>query len=350
MRCAMKPNWLSDARLIPDEVMSYFRKVGVNAIKENGVSPEEVAKTLGISRSSVYDWLNRFHQHGWDGLDTKKAPGSPPVITEEMDAWLRQTVLNASPEDFGYDTSLWTCDLLAQLLADRYEIHVVGATVNQHLHCLGLTNQKPLYVACEQDPEAVTQFVEEKFPKIQRLAKVIDADIGFEDEAAVDLREHSGKTWSPQGVRPKVHVTGKRGRLNILSVVTATGDFIYHVTEETIDSERYIEFLKQLIDGRTRPLILIVDRASFHRSRMTRTFICRHRHQIRLRYLPSYSPELNPDEHVWEEIKDKRLGRQPIKDKKDLRTRLHSALESLQHCAERVRSFFQLPETQYAAQ
>jgi len=72
---------------------------------------------------------------------------------------------------------------------------------------------------------------------------------------------------------------------------------------------------------------------------MTRTFICRHRHQIRLHYLPSYSPERNPDEHVWEEIKDKRIGRQIIKDKKDLKVRLHTALKSLQQCTERVKSF-----------
>lgn len=346
----MKPDWLTDARLIPDEVMSYVRKMAVNAVEENGHSPEEVTKIFGISRSSLYDWLNRFRKGGWVELETKKAPGAPAVVTKEMDDWLRRTVLEASPEDFGYDTPLWTCDLLAQLLSEHHGVHVIGATVNQHLHRLGLTNQKPRYVACEQDPVAVERFVAEEFPKIQRFADKIGADIGFEDEAGVDLRERSGKTWGPSGERPEVHVTGKRGRFNVLSVVTAKGELRYHVTEESINSERYIEFLKQVIKGRTRPLILIVDRASFHCSRMTRTFICRHRHQIRLHYLPSYSPERNPDEHVWEEIKDKRLGRQPIKDKKDLKVRLHAALKSLQQCTERVKSFFKLPETQYASE
>jgi transposase len=95
---------------------------------------------------------------------------------------------------------------------------------------------------------------------------------------------------------------------------------------------------------------LIVDRASFHDSKEVRTFIWRHRDEIRLYYLPNYSPELNPDEHVWEEIKDKQLGRQPIKNKLDLKNRLHFALTSLQGRAERIISFFHLPETQYAIQ
>lgn len=345
----MKPKWLDDARLIPDEVMSYLRKIAVHAVQENGYSPEDVIKIIGFSRSSIYDWLKRFSEHGYAGLDTKKAPGAPATVTEEMEGWLKRTVVESTPEDFGYDTTLWTCELLAQLLLEKYGVHVIAETINHHLHKLGLSHQKPEYVAREQDPAAVERFVKEEFPKIQSFANKINAEIGFEDEAAVDLRDHSGKTWGARGARPVVYVTGGRGRLNILSVVTAQGDFRYQVTEKRINSKEYILFLKQLLEGRKRPLILIVDRASFHRSKEVRTFIWHHRRQIRLHYLPTYSPKLNPDEHVWEEIKDKRLGRQPIKNKADLKNRLYSALKSLQHHVERVKSFFHLPDTQYAA-
>lgn len=266
-----------------------------------------------------------------------------------MDDWLKQTVLESTPEMFGYDTNLWTCDLLAQLLLERYGVRVAGVTVNQHLHRLDLTNQKPRYVPREQDAAAIEHFVTEKFPKIQRFANKIGADIGFEDEAGVDLREHSGKTWGARGVRPDVSVTGTRGRLNVLSVVTAKGKLNYHVTENKINSVEYIEFLKRLIKERERPIILIIDRASFHCSKLTRYFVCRHRHQIRLFYLHAYSPQINPDEHVWEETKDKKLRRQSIKNKQDLKMHLSSALKSLQNRVERVKSFFHLPETLYAA-
>jgi transposase len=345
----MKPNWLSDARLIPDEVMGYLRKIAVHAVEENGHSPEEVIKILGFSRGTIYDWLKRYRQDGYAGLDTKKAPGAEPVVTAEMDAWLAQTVLERTPQAFGYDTTLWTCELLAQLLAKQFGVQVSGAAINQHLHRLGLTYQQPSYAAREQDVAAVERFVHETFPKLQRFASKVGADIGFQDEAAVDLREHSGKTWGACGVRPQVVVSGQRGRLNVLSLVTAQGELTYHVTDGRIASKEYIEFLKQLMKGRQRPLIVIADRASFHRSRQVRIFVWRHRRQIRLHYLPTYSPERNPDEHVWEEIKDKKLRRQPTKNKRDLRKRLHAALKSLQHRTERVISFFHLPETEYAA-
>lgn len=346
----MKPAWLDDARLIPDEVMSYVRMIAVRAVRENGFSPEDVSELLGISRSSVYAWLKCFKSEGYAGLETKKAPGAEPVVSEEMDVWLKQTVLETTPEAFGYDTPLWTCALLAEVLAERFGVEVGGATINAHLHRLGLSVQKPTYRATEQDPEAVERFVNETFPKLQRFAKTIGADIAFEDEAGIDLRERSGTTWGARGDSPSVAVTGRRGHLNILSTVSAQGALHYHITEGRINSEVYIDFLKQLLKGRTRPLILVVDGASFHRSKKVRVFIAQNRHRIRLKFLPAYTPERNPDEHVWEEIKDKTLGRQVIKNKRDLKQRVHSALRSLQKRTHRILSFFQLPETQYAAE
>lgn len=234
-------------------------------------------------------------------------------------------------------------------MKERFGVQVVPETINHHLHKLGLSYQKPGYTALEQDPVAAAQFATDKFPKIQRFAEKVQADIGFEDEAAVDLRDQYGKTWGVRGVRPEVLVTGKRGKVNILSMVTADGDLRFHTTENCINSDVYIQFLTQLINTRKRPLFLIVDRASFHLSRKVRIFIWNNRRRIRLYYLPPYSPELNPGEHVWEEIKDKRLGRQAIKGKADLKKHVKSALHSLQKRAERIISFFHLPETRYAS-
>ena len=95
-------------------------------------------------------------------------------------------------------------------------------------------------------------------------------------------------------------------------------------------------------------MILLADRASFHKSKKVREFVRCNRTKLRMFFLPKYSPELNPDEQVWEEIKDNRLGRQQIKNKADLKSRLNSALRSLQKTVNRVVSFFRLPETRYA--
>jgi len=345
----MKAEWLSDARKIPDEVMNYLRRLAVRAVEEKHYSPELIAAIFGISRSSIYDWLRRYHEEGEEALDTQLAPGASPVITPEMDRWLRETVLHSTPVDHGYDTVLWTRKRLAELLNQHYGIWVAEYTVGLHLHALRLSCQVPCYRASTPDPAQVAAFLDVKFPKIQKLAENIGAEIAFEDESGVAVMTRSGRTWGEVGEAPKVGATDRRGRYHVLSIVTAEGQWRYSLEENNIDGKRYIEFLQQILRGRIRPLMVIADNASFHRSAEVCHWVRAHRAQIRMFFFPTHSPELNPDEQVWNEIKHRRLGKQPIKNKLDLKKRLRSALKSLQQKADRIRSFFQLPDTRYAA-
>jgi transposase len=263
----MNNEWMNDARKIPDETMSYIRKMAIKAIKELGHSPELVAKIFDISRSCVYEWIKKFDDGGYDALDTRKAPGMPPTITSDMEDWLKKTVVSSTPEQHGYDTQLWTCEIITALLKEEFDIDVQSSTVNQHLKKIGLSPQKPNYRFSEQDCNEVDRFITEKFPKIQKLAEKIDADIYFEDEAGIDLQQHSGRTWGLVGNTPEVTATANRGKYNILSAVDNNGKMRFSVKEGTIDSDVFINFLKQLLRGRTKPLILIIDRASFHKSK-----------------------------------------------------------------------------------
>ena len=190
----MKAEWLSDARKIPDEVMNYLRLIAVQAIEEKHYSPELIADILGISRSSIYEWLRLYREGGEVALETRTAPGAPLVITPIIDWWLEQTVLNSTPIDHGYDTLLWTRSILAELLNKYFGICVSESTVGLHLHQMDLSCQKPCYQAWDQDQAKVAAFLEVKFPKIQRLAAKIGADIAFEDEAGVGIMTRSGRT------------------------------------------------------------------------------------------------------------------------------------------------------------
>lgn len=345
----MNATWLSDFRQIPDDVMNYLRRIAVRAVEENHHSPELIASIFGISRSCIYDWLRWYREGGETALDTQSAPGAAPVLTPEMDRWLKDTILTSTPVDHGYDTERWTLEILVEWLRQRFGVWVADSTVALHLHRLGLSCQRPCYRATEQDPEAVAHFLLYTFPKIQKLAENIGAEIGFEDEAGVGVMTRAGRTWGAVGQPPVVPATDRRGGYHVLSVVTATGNLRYSVTEPSINGKRYVAFLQPVLRGRTRPLILVADNVPFHRSAVVRQFVRAHRRQIRLFFFPTHSPELNPDEQVWNEIKHRKLGKQPIKNKPDLKKRLHSALKSLQQKAEKIRSFFKLPDTEYAA-
>ena len=141
----MNAEWMFDARKIPDEVMNYLRRIAIQAVEEKHYSPELAADFLGISRSSIYEWLRNYREQGETALDTKKAPGGPVVITPEMDQWLKETILNSTPQDHGYDTVLWTLAILVELLKKQFNTWVSDSTVALHLHQLHLSCQKPCY-------------------------------------------------------------------------------------------------------------------------------------------------------------------------------------------------------------
>ena len=344
----MSNEWLNDARKIPDEPMSYIRKLAVRAITEAKFSPSLVASVFNLSTSAIYEWLDHYEAGGYDALDTRLAPGAKPRITPEMDEQIEKIVLTENPTAYGYDTLLWTCQILAEVIEKTFLVTVLPSTVHAHLKKLGMSAQRPEYVAKERDPVEVDRFLNEKFPRIQRLANRIDADVAFEDESGVDLTEHSGRTWGRTGETPKVIVSGQRGRYNMLALVTTKGQLHYKVTGERVNSDIYIEFLEHLLGGRTKPLILLVDHASFHDSKVVKNYVRARRDRIRVYFLPKYAPDYNPTEQVWEEIKENQVRRQPIYSRLDLKKALLKALKSLQANTNRVRSFFLTPHTKYA--
>lgn len=350
MRWVMNVDWLNDFRKVPDDTMFYIRVIAVTAVRVHGVSPEVVIKVLNLNRAPMYQWLNLFDEGGYSALESSMAVGAELIVTKEMDEWLKQTVLKQTPIDFGYDTNLWTCKILAELLLQEFGITVSESTIRLHLKNLGLSCQKPEYQDVNRDEKEIEKFLNEKFPKIQRLAAKINADIGFQDESGVGIMTRCGKTWGLRGETPIVKVSMKRGGYNVMSIVIPSGKMRFSVKEGSVDGGVFIEFLKQLIKGRNRPLILLVDHAKFHGSKEVRNFVRAHRSEIRIFFLPRRAPEFNPDEQVWNEIKNNHIGKEPVKDKKDLKERLYSVLRSLQKDTKRILSFFQLPDTKYAAQ
>lgn len=344
----MDTDWLKDGRKIPDEVMWYIRVMAVHAVRVLDQSPERIAEAYNFNRACIYRWLRQYDEGGFDALKSDMAPGACPLVTGEMDEWLRHVVLDHTPVDFEYDANLWTCAILAGLLKREFGVAVSDSAVRLHLKKLGLTPQKPKYQDVERGEREVRYFLDIKFPRIQRLADKLGADIGFQDECGVGVATRHGRTWGLPGETPVVPVSMERGGYNVISIITAQGKMRYSIKGCGINGRIFIDFLRQLIHGRERPLILLVDHASFHGSKPVRDFVRAHRSQLRIFFLPRRAPEINPDEQVWNEIKNNRIGKQPVKNKEDLKERLVSALRSLQKNAKRITAFFQLPDTRYA--
>ena len=186
-----------------------------------------------------------------------------------------------------------------------------------------------------------------EYPHIQKLSKETGAEIWFEDESGVRSDYHGGTTWAPKGETPVVRTTGARYRYNMISAVAPKGELRFMLTKKSVTAPVFVEFLKRLMQGMKRPVFLIVDGHPVHRSVKVQQYVASTKGQLQLFLLPPYSPELNPDEQVWAEVKAKGIGRRVIASASQMFSTLLGLLRSLQRSPRKLRSFFEHPETHY---
>jgi len=304
---------------------------------------------MGIHRTTIYGWLALYRAGGWGNLDARKRGGRKRKLDGKAMAWIYKTVTMGDPRQYKFRFALWTSPMIAVLIRQRVGIRLSRASVCRLLHHLGLTAQRPLWRAYQQDPAVVARWLREEFPRIHALAKAHHADIWFGDEAGVRSDAHAGKTWAPKGRTPIVSTTGARFGLNLISAVSRRGAFRFMGVSGRVNAEVFIDFLQRLIYGLRRPVYLIVDGHPTHKAVKVRRFLKTVEHRLQIFFLPPYSPELNPDEHVWNDLKNNGIGRQVITGPDQLRREVLSHLRFMQKSPHLIRSFFRAPSTAYAA-
>jgi transposase len=338
----------TDARKLDHKMLTELRKRGVASVQD-GQSPEIVAKALGINRVTIYGWLSRYRHGGWDALDAKKRGGRTPKLDGKALKWVYRTVTNKNPLQMRFTFALWTAKMIGQIIYQRFGIKLSKASVCRLLNQLGLTPQRPVWRAYQQKPEAVEKWLQEEYPRIQRLARQSKAMIFFGDEAGVRSDHHAGTTWAVEGKTPVVSSTGARFGLNMISAVSAQGEFRFMIVRGRVGAAQFINFLKRLLHGVERKVFLIVDGHPAHKAKMVTRFIETVKERFCLFFLPPYSPELNPDERVWNDLKNNAIGRQSITSPEQLHSAVVSHLRFIQKSPDRVCSYFNSETTKYAA-
>lgn len=337
-----------DGRSISPEAMTEIRKRAVSRVQD-GESPEVVIRSLGFSRACIYEWLSKYTAGGWQALETKHAGGRQRKLSGKQIKWLYNAIVGGDPRQYRFAFALWTREIVRQLIKDKFSVSLGLSSVTRLLKQLGLSCQKPLFKAWEQNKKEVQNWLKKTFPKIKAQAKKERATIYFGDEAGVRSDHHSGTTWAKKGETPVIRSTGKRFSINMISVVSSQGEMRFMVSEQRLGSTLFIEFLKRLLIGAENPIYLVVDGHPTHRAKKVKEFIEKTNGRLKLFHLPAYSPELNPDELVWSDLKSNIVGRKVVSCSAELKSAAVGGLRSIQKNKEKVKSFFQEKGTSYAA-
>ena len=316
---------------------------------QSGETPTEVANDMGLGTNRVFEYLARYRSGGWDALKSRRATGRPKKITAKQIKWLYKVITEKDPTQLKFPFALWARGLVQKALKQKWNLSLSLPSIGRLLKQLGLSWQKPLKKAYQQDPEKVRKWLKNQFPYIKRKAKEKGASIYFSDESGLRSDHQSGKTWAPIGETPTIKVTGQRFSLNVISAISNRGDIKFKLIEGRFTARVFVDFCKQLIKDVKRKIFLIVDGHPAHKAKMVSKFIQSTKGQLSLYFLPPYSPDLNPDEFVWNDIKNNSIKRKHIHTKDDLKSAAISRLRHLQKKPDKVRSFFLAETTRYAA-
>src|ERR671927_466746 len=290
------------------------RRRQVIGLRQRGRTYQAIADQVGLSRTGVFNICQRFAQEGPSGLKSKPhgpEPGYGRVLSARQEAAMRKLICTRTPDQVGLPFALWSRAAVRELIAQRCGVRLAVRTTGTYLARWGFTAQKPLRRAYEQRPTDVQRWLRQDYPAIVARAK--------------------------------------RVRLSLISAVTNRGEVRWMVLDGALTAPRLIRFLRRLIRDACRKVFLILDNLPAHRAKLVREWLAAHGDWIEVFYLPSYSPELNPDECLNADLKRAVGSQAPARSKVDLKRAAMRHMRRVSNLPARVRSYFQHTPVRYAA-
>lgn len=325
---------------------SYDERIQAITLLEQGYTKAEVARILQVTESSVYGWQAAYRNDGLAALSTKIASGRKRLLSDGQMLKLSR-LLRRNPRQLEFDFGLWTRKRIRELIRREFGIDYTEQNVGKILKMLGFSPQRPVYHALQRDEARREKWMNETFPAIKERADREGASIFFADEAGCRNDHQSGTTWAPVGETPVVEFTGKRESIGMVSAISMRGKMSWMIFENSMNSALFIEFMKELLLDFKGKVFLVVDNVSYHKSKEVKAWAAERADRIELFYLPGYSPDLNPDEWVWKNIKNDSVARIVPNRPGQLFEIAEKALRMLRNAPEKIRSFFSDPHLAY---
>jgi transposase len=340
-----------DMRKLPAAAQEERRRQ-VIGLRQRGMTYKAIAAQVGLSRTGVLDICHRFAAEGAKGLVSKprgRRPDEQRLLDADQEAEVQGRIRRHTPDELGLPFALWSRAAVRTLVARHCGVELAVRTVGKYLARWGFTAQKPIRRAYEQDPAAVRRWLRREYPAIVARARRARGVVFWGDETGLRSDDVRGRSYAPRGRTPLVRVCHRRAGLSLISAVTNRGELRWMVVDGAVNAPTLIRFLGRLVRDARRKVFLILDRLKAHRAHLTRDWLAEHRSEIEVHYLPSYSPELNPDEGVNADPKQAVPRKAPARSKQQLKRAAVSHMRSLSRRPQRIRSIFRHPQFRYAA-
>ena len=329
------------------------RRKQVVRLHKQGIKIMQIVPMTGLSYPTVRSAIDLFESGGWSAVKPSlrgRARGDGRLLSQAQEDAIQRLIIDTRPEQLKMDFHLWSRGAVGQLISQEFGIKLQVRSIGKYLTRWGFTPQKPIKRAYEQSPAAMQAWLQGQYPAIEQRARSEGAEIHWGDETALVNTDVRGRSFAPAGKTPVVMaVGGTRHKLSMIATVTNQGKARWMIIEEAFDAEKLIEFLQALIQDAGKKVFLILDNLRVHHSKLVKAWVAERQGQIELFYLPSYSPQLNPEERLNADLKQEMGKRVPVKTKAKLREAANDHMAMLEQNPERVMSYFQDRRVRYAA-
>lgn len=345
------PVELPDGRSLSNEVLGALRLRAIRA-RQLGYTLREISSILGVALETVFRWCSAYEEGGQDALPgdrTGRPVGSGRVLTDEQAEKIQELIDKHCPDALGIPSALWTRKAIRELIQNEFAIRVPFRTISDYLRRWGYTPQRPARRSYKQDPKAVREWLEKKYPEIEKRAKEEDGEIHWGDETGVRSTCYGGRGYARKGHTPTLKLPGSRFSVNMISTVTNQGKVRFMIYEGRMNASLFISFLGRLAGDTEKKVFLIVDNLRLHEAAKVQEWLTGKEEHIEIFYLPKYAPELNPDEYLNCDVKANVNEPGLPHSREDLKSRLKAFMHKLGKLPERTASYFQHRCIQYAS-
>lgn len=305
------------------------KKVAVKMFLQKEMTAERIAGNFNISLATFFRWVSKYRkENSFDALESKNGRGRKRKLTSY---WVKRILkLILKPADkYAFADGLWTTTRIVQLIENKLKMKVSKITVWRLLKENEFFYKSPEKNYHEGDPEKLDKWLKETFPEILKKVNEYKGILYFLDEANIKLSAMTGKTWAPKGVRPVLKVSGKKGSISAISAIAANGYLLFNVYDSTISSQEVEDFILYMLEHhKRRHLFILMDNARVHKSNQIKKLEAANK-RLHIEYLPPYWPKYNPDEYVWNYLKNQEMKVYSAKDTSSLMKMVVTAMDRI---------------------
>jgi transposase len=340
-----------DARTLNQQTQYELRKQVVR-LRKKGLDNKAISEIVGLCQSHVSTICKKFERGGLDAIKPGlrgRRHGAQRELTAEQEVGIQKLLVDKTPDQLKLAFALWTRDAVRLAIKQIYGQDLPLRTISDYLKRWGFTPQKPTKRAYEQNPKLVAQWHETVYPEIQARAKREKAEIHWGDETGIQNDAYNARGFAPKGKTPVVRINATKSRVNMISSITNRGKVRFMLYKENMTSQVLIKFMSRLVKGSDRKVFLVLDNLRVHHSKLVKAWLEENKEQIAVFYLPSYSPEINPDEYLNGDLKQCIRSGLPARTEKALTKKTRSFMRKLQNRPKHVSNYFKHPKIAYAA-